>query len=97
MNVSDAQGKSRNMGAANPTSFANIVKNAKENAKVNFRAMESTETVEGADVVIPVTSVQQVNDRYANTLYGYFLGKRLAFLWSIILLKITGLNMVCHG
>ncbi|XP_022040462.1 uncharacterized protein LOC110943010 [Helianthus annuus] len=41
--------------------------------------MESSETVEGADVVIPLTSVQQVNDRYANTLYGYFLGKRLAF------------------
>ncbi|XP_021996301.1 uncharacterized protein LOC110893502 [Helianthus annuus] len=41
--------------------------------------MESSKTVEGADVVIPLASVQQVNDRYANTLYGYFLGKRLAF------------------
>ncbi|XP_022014947.1 uncharacterized protein LOC110914468 [Helianthus annuus] len=35
--------------------------------------------MEGVDVVIPVESVKQVNDRFANTLYGYFLGKRLAF------------------
>ncbi|XP_035835827.1 uncharacterized protein LOC110888162 [Helianthus annuus] len=41
--------------------------------------MESSEVVDGADVVIPLTSVKQVIDRYANTLYGYFLGKRLAF------------------
>ncbi|KAM0051848.1 hypothetical protein Hdeb2414_s0007g00241321 [Helianthus debilis subsp. tardiflorus] len=41
--------------------------------------MESSEAVDGADVVIPLSSVKQVTDRYANTLYGYFLGKRLAF------------------
>ncbi|KAJ0669380.1 hypothetical protein HanPI659440_Chr17g0700501 [Helianthus annuus] len=41
--------------------------------------MESAEKVDGADVVIPLSSVQQVTDRYANTLFGYFLGKRLAF------------------
>ncbi|XP_022040487.1 uncharacterized protein LOC110943037 [Helianthus annuus] len=41
--------------------------------------MESSESVDGADVVIPLSSVKQVTDRYANTLYGYFLGKRLAF------------------
>ncbi|XP_022040056.1 uncharacterized protein LOC110942589 [Helianthus annuus] len=41
--------------------------------------MESTETIDGADVVIPLSSVKQVTDRYANILYGYFLGKRLAF------------------
>ncbi|KAF5766700.1 hypothetical protein HanXRQr2_Chr15g0718541 [Helianthus annuus] len=41
--------------------------------------MESAEKVDGADVVIPLSSVQQVIDRYANTLFGYFLGKRLAF------------------
>ncbi|XP_035832846.1 uncharacterized protein LOC118481734 [Helianthus annuus] len=41
--------------------------------------MESSEVVDGADVVIPLSSVKQVMDRYANTLYGYFLGKRIAF------------------
>ena len=62
-----------------PVSFANAVKNLKEKVPVNFREMESSEVVDGADVVIPLASVKQVTDRYANTLYGYFLGKRLAF------------------
>ncbi|KAJ0521403.1 hypothetical protein HanIR_Chr10g0470471 [Helianthus annuus] len=73
------QGLDKSAGIATPISFANVVKNSKENTKVNFRAMESSEVVDGADVVIPLTSVKQVTDRYANTLYGYFLGKRLAF------------------
>ncbi|KAF5759598.1 hypothetical protein HanXRQr2_Chr16g0743201 [Helianthus annuus] len=71
------QGKTS--GPAEPVSFAHIVKNTKEKVKVNFRAMESAEKVDGADVVIPLSSVQQVTDRYANTLFGYFLGKQLAF------------------
>ncbi|KAJ0942865.1 hypothetical protein HanPSC8_Chr03g0097231 [Helianthus annuus] len=62
-----------------PVSFANAVKNSQEKVTVNFREMESSEVVDGADVVIPLASVKQVTDRYANTLYGYFLGKRLAF------------------
>ncbi|KAJ0615164.1 hypothetical protein HanIR_Chr02g0070901 [Helianthus annuus] len=73
------QGLDKSAGIDTPISFANVVKNPKENIKVNFRAMESSEVVDGADVVIPLTSVKQVTDRYANTLYGYFLGKRLAF------------------
>ncbi|MFS7888741.1 hypothetical protein Hanom_Chr00s000002g01598651 [Helianthus anomalus] len=62
-----------------PLSYAKVVNNTKETVKVNFRAMESTEAIDGADVVIPLSLVKQVTDRYANTLYGYFLGKRLAF------------------
>uniref|UniRef100_A0A251VKA9 Uncharacterized protein n=1 Tax=Helianthus annuus TaxID=4232 RepID=A0A251VKA9_HELAN len=59
--------------------------------------MESSEVVDGADVVIPLASVKQVTDRYANTLYGYFLGKRLAFprfRWWITLLRTIGLSTV---
>ncbi|KAJ0752576.1 hypothetical protein HanPI659440_Chr09g0325971 [Helianthus annuus] len=52
-----------NSGPADPVSFAHIVKNTKEKVKVNFRAMESAEKVDGADVVIPLSSVQQVTDR----------------------------------
>ncbi|KAJ0838662.1 hypothetical protein HanPSC8_Chr14g0597401 [Helianthus annuus] len=66
-------------GVADRVSFAKVAANSKEAVKVNFRALESNESVEGADVVIPLSSVKQVTDRYANTLYGYFLGKRLAF------------------
>ncbi|KAI3797691.1 hypothetical protein L1987_32954 [Smallanthus sonchifolius] len=60
-----------------PPSFAKIVQDHKEVVKVNFRKMETEDKMEGVDVVIPVASVEQVNDRYANTLYGYFWGKRL--------------------
>ncbi|MFS7905002.1 hypothetical protein Hanom_Chr01g00042661 [Helianthus anomalus] len=62
-----------------PQSFARVVQANKEPMKVNFRHMESDEQMEDVDVVIPVASVKQVNERFANTLYGYFLGKRLAF------------------
>ena len=76
-----AADKQKQTGSGSPVqlSFANIVKDTKEKAKVNFRVLESNEAVDGADVVIPLSSVKQVSDRYANTLYGYFLGKRLAF------------------
>ncbi|KAJ0813964.1 hypothetical protein HanPSC8_Chr17g0779781 [Helianthus annuus] len=70
---------SRFSGVVEPLSFASVVNTEKEKVKVNFRMLESSESVDGADVVIPLSSVKQVSDRYANTLYGYFLGKRLAF------------------
>ncbi|XP_021985786.1 uncharacterized protein LOC110881979 [Helianthus annuus] len=79
MNFSAAQGTIKSSGMHVPLSFAKVVNNTTEKVKVNFREMESTESVDGADVVIPLSSVKQVTDRYANTLYGYFLGKRLAF------------------
>ncbi|XP_021979798.1 uncharacterized protein LOC110875914 [Helianthus annuus] len=47
--------------------------------KVNFRYLENVQAVEDVDVMIPIESVQQVQNRFANVLFGYFLGKRLAF------------------
>ena len=35
--------------------------------------------VERADLVIPMATIEEVNNRLANTLVGYFIGKRLAF------------------
>ncbi|KAJ0955350.1 hypothetical protein HanPSC8_Chr01g0001871 [Helianthus annuus] len=62
-----------------PMSYANVLQARKEEVRVNFRKMESDEVLEGAEVVIPLASVKQVTERFSNTLYGYFLGKRLAF------------------
>ncbi|XP_022024171.1 uncharacterized protein LOC110924476 [Helianthus annuus] len=44
--------------------------------------MENSKAMEDADVevTIPIASVKQVQDRFTNVLFGYFLGKRLAFL-----------------
>ncbi|GJT99224.1 RNA-directed DNA polymerase, eukaryota [Tanacetum coccineum] len=34
----------------------------------------------GIDVVVPVESIRAISDRFANIAYGFFLGKRLAYL-----------------
>ncbi|KAJ0506109.1 putative transcription factor interactor and regulator CCHC(Zn) family [Helianthus annuus] len=47
--------------------------------KVNFRKLISDASLEGVDVVLPIDSVRQVNNRLANTLYGYILGDRIAY------------------
>ncbi|GKD16812.1 hypothetical protein Tco_1205970, partial [Tanacetum coccineum] len=40
---------------------------------------QEDEIVQGANVAIPLVLVEEVSSRFANTLYGYFIGKRLAF------------------
>ncbi|GJY32501.1 hypothetical protein Tco_0416970 [Tanacetum coccineum] len=47
--------------------------------KVNLYSLITNETVNGADLAIPLVSVEEVINRFANTLYGYFTGRRLAF------------------
>jgi len=46
---------------------------------INFRYMESNEKVEDVDVVLSKESVRSVQEKLACTLYGYFLGDRVAF------------------
>ncbi|GJR12747.1 putative reverse transcriptase domain-containing protein [Tanacetum coccineum] len=57
-------------------------------------------TVEGAAVVIPMEVVKEVSSAFDNTLYGYFIGKRLAFLLVENYVKNTwakfGLRHVMH-
>ncbi|KAJ0762611.1 putative transcription factor interactor and regulator CCHC(Zn) family [Helianthus annuus] len=71
--------------AANPKQNQNDGENAKANdaaekvPKVNFRSLNSNVSLDGVDVVLPIDSVRQVNNRLANTLYGYFLGDRIAY------------------
>ncbi|XP_021996194.1 uncharacterized protein LOC110893391 [Helianthus annuus] len=62
-------------------SYASKLKSGSSSSKqkVNFRFLEPKETVEDADVAIPIESVKKVQERFTNVLFGYFLGKRLAF------------------
>nr|GEW53521.1 hypothetical protein [Tanacetum cinerariifolium] len=39
----------------------------------------NSEKVDGFAVVIPIEAVEEVSSRFVDTLYGYFIGKRLAF------------------
>uniref|UniRef100_A0A251VPE0 RNA-directed DNA polymerase n=1 Tax=Helianthus annuus TaxID=4232 RepID=A0A251VPE0_HELAN len=61
-----------------PVSFADTVGGA-TTRKVNFRNLASPEAHEGCDVVLPKESIRVVKDKLINTLYGYFLGDRVAY------------------
>ncbi|GJS02428.1 zinc knuckle CX2CX4HX4C containing protein [Tanacetum coccineum] len=49
---------------------------------VKIQELRNFEVVDGAAVAIPIEAVEEVSSRFANTLYGYFIGKRLAF-WLV--------------
>nr|GEU56368.1 hypothetical protein [Tanacetum cinerariifolium] len=60
-------------------SFASVVQ-AKNNKKVvKIKELRNEVVVEGAAVAIPFEAVEEVKSRFSNTLYGFFIGKRLAF------------------
>lgn len=46
---------------------------------VNFRSLEFDVGNVETDLIIPMASVQEVNARFANSLYGYFIGKGIAY------------------
>lgn len=60
-------------------SYARVIQSDEQKKKVNFRSLATDTSVDRVDVVIPMASVQQISERFVNTLYGYFLGKRLAY------------------
>ncbi|GKB37416.1 zf-CCHC domain-containing protein [Tanacetum coccineum] len=55
--------------------------NAKDQPKVmsNFRHLLACLVFNGVDISIPRKFVENVSSRFENTLYGYFIGKRMAF------------------
>ncbi|XP_022014977.1 uncharacterized protein LOC110914496 [Helianthus annuus] len=73
-------GSNQNGGekGANMMSYADSVL-ASKSRKINFRNLASPVMHEGCDVVLPRESVRAVQHKLANTLYGYFLGDRVAF------------------
>ncbi|KAJ0599778.1 hypothetical protein HanIR_Chr03g0108881 [Helianthus annuus] len=67
-----------NESTAKPMSYADSVV-AQNLKKVYFRSLASSAVHDGCDIVLPRESVRMVQDKLANTLYGYFLGDRVAF------------------
>ncbi|GJV05871.1 retrotransposon protein, putative, ty1-copia subclass [Tanacetum coccineum] len=60
------------------SSYANVT--GKPNGKkLNFRTL-FTPGGNGIDVVVPVESIRAISERFANTIYGFYLGKRVAYL-----------------
>ncbi|GKA77618.1 hypothetical protein Tco_0784079 [Tanacetum coccineum] len=60
-------------------SFATVVQEKPIKKVVKIKELRNSEVVEGAAVAIPIEAVEEVSSRFVNTLYGYFIGKRLAF------------------
>ncbi|GJX57445.1 zinc knuckle CX2CX4HX4C containing protein [Tanacetum coccineum] len=48
-------------------------------AKANFRSLYSDNLCNGVDFTIPRKVVERVSTHFENTVYGYFIGKRVAF------------------
>ncbi|GJX60011.1 zinc knuckle CX2CX4HX4C containing protein [Tanacetum coccineum] len=46
---------------------------------VKLVPLTNDEVIEGAHVTLPLAAAEEVSKRFINTLYGYFIGKRLAF------------------
>ncbi|GJU07546.1 hypothetical protein Tco_1123976 [Tanacetum coccineum] len=64
--------------SSTPTSYAKLFTGDKSKKSVNFRTL-ITPAENGVDVVVPVESIKSISERFANTTYGFFLGKRVAY------------------
>ncbi|GJR32996.1 reverse transcriptase domain-containing protein [Tanacetum coccineum] len=63
-----------------PKSFAGLVKNEANISKVNFRVLDMGKPNNAkAEVQIPKPSILEPHARFGFSLYGYFVGKRVAF------------------
>ncbi|GJQ92635.1 hypothetical protein Tco_0003774 [Tanacetum coccineum] len=60
-------------------SFSSIVHEKPQKRTVKIKEMRNEVSVDGAAVALPIEAVETVNARFTNTLYGYFIGDRLAF------------------
>nr|GEX52239.1 hypothetical protein [Tanacetum cinerariifolium] len=59
--------------------FASVINEKTPRKVIKIRELRSQEVVNGAFVTLPFEAVEEVNARFSNTLYGYFIGKRLAY------------------
>ncbi|GJW41952.1 zinc knuckle CX2CX4HX4C containing protein [Tanacetum coccineum] len=69
---------------------------AKDQPKVNsnFRILVADPVFDGVNISIPHKIVEKVSTRFEHTLYGYFMGKRMAFL---VVEYYTRNNWAKHG
>nr|GEX98175.1 hypothetical protein [Tanacetum cinerariifolium] len=63
-------------------SFASVLKH-KVNRVAEIIELRIDECVEGAAMTIPLAAIEEVTSRFENTLYGYFVSKRLAYQESM--------------
>ncbi|PWA55535.1 zinc knuckle CX2CX4HX4C [Artemisia annua] len=82
-----------NVTKEGPFSYASIFKKDTSKKMVKISEMRNNECVTEADVTILLSKVDEVSNRFANTLYGYLIGKRLAFPIAENYVKNTWQNL----
>ncbi|GKE33885.1 zinc knuckle CX2CX4HX4C containing protein, partial [Tanacetum coccineum] len=65
--------------SSHPSTYAKVANLDREKAKVNFWSLEYEVGTVEADLFIPMASVQEVSDRFTNSLYGYFIGNHIEY------------------
>ncbi|GKC74117.1 hypothetical protein Tco_1120000 [Tanacetum coccineum] len=89
------------VGVKDSYSFASVLQHKHTKKTVAVSELRNNERVDGAAVVIPMEAVKEVSLAFDNTLYGYFIGKRLAFPLVENYVKNTwakfGLRHVMHN
>ncbi|GKB40898.1 hypothetical protein Tco_0885840 [Tanacetum coccineum] len=78
-NVSFEASKPDGVQSKPKQSFASKVKNQTNTRAVHIQKVSNDTVIPGAHVAIPIEAIDEVSSRFENTLYGYFIGKRLAF------------------
>ncbi|GJT70687.1 reverse transcriptase domain-containing protein [Tanacetum coccineum] len=78
-NARNGTQESVKVGTDHPTShtftYENVLNSDRVMYKVTFRSLEYDVGNVEADLIFPMASVQEVNARFSNSLYGYFIGK----------------------
>ncbi|GKC82942.1 hypothetical protein Tco_1138659 [Tanacetum coccineum] len=67
---------------SNPNSFvgaAGVSSSKPKKVEANFRTLDLENLCDYVDLTVPVKVLEMVSSRFENTLYGYFIGKLVAF------------------
>ncbi|GJX62515.1 hypothetical protein Tco_0295415 [Tanacetum coccineum] len=75
------------------SSYANVT-GVPSGKALNFRTL-FTPGGNGVDVVVLVQSIRAISDRFTNTAYGFFLGKRVAY--PVVANFMDGLNIILEN
>ncbi|GJS65835.1 cytokinin dehydrogenase 3-like protein [Tanacetum coccineum] len=81
--------------APGKSSYAHITSKP-SGKKVNVRTFFTPEG-NGIDVVVPVDSIRAINERFANTAYGFFLGKKVAYPVVANYVKLHGVPVTAFS
>ncbi|GJU94462.1 hypothetical protein Tco_1319218 [Tanacetum coccineum] len=70
---------SANIHTKGTNSYVLVLQNKPITKVIKVLELRNEEIVEGAAIAIPFEAFEEVSSRFSNTLFGYFIGKRLAF------------------